>query len=494
MPALAQHSTPTADALSGLSAQDFAFSRLAAFSALFYPELMPAAHHRFLCRKLEAVERGEIRRLMIFMPPGSAKSHYANVMFSAWYVGRNPKSALLVCSASSELAGQWGRRVRNLVQNPVYRGIFHTGLSNDNAAADRWATDQGGQYYAAGVGSNIVGRRADLAILDDPVADREHAESESERERLWEWYRWDFWTRLKPQAAVILIMTRWHEIDLAGLLLEDAKQGGEPWEVISLPALAEANDPLGRGLDEPLWPEWFTSRQFAEARRDPRRWSALYQQRPVPETGLYFQSDWIRWYDQAPARATLQVYGASDYAVTDGAGDFTVHLVAGVDPNDDLYILDLWRRQTTSDKWIDGLLDLGEQWKPLNWAEEQGQILKSIGPFLDKRMNERRVYFSREQFVSIRDKPTRAQSIRGRLAMGKVYLPRNAPWVTDLVAEMLSFPAGRHDDSVDCLSLIGRMLDNMVHGSHPAKPKPPVDRWARTFGTDDSSDGSWKVA
>lgn len=485
---------PRSPLLSNVSAEQLAFSLLPSFAAYMHPELPPARHHHLLCRKLEAVERGEIPRLMVFMPPGSAKSHYANVMFSAWYVGRNPDKALLVCSASSELAGQWGRRVRNLVSDPLYRRIFGVGLANDNAAADRWATDRGGSYYASGVNANIVGRRADLAVLDDPVADRTHAESEPERKKLYDWYRWDFWTRLKPNAAVIIIMTRWHELDLAGLLLEDARQGGEPWEVISLPALAEVGDPLGRAPGDPLWPEWFTASQFTEAQRDARRWSALYQQRPVPEEGDYFKREWLRWYDRLPARDTLHVYGASDYAVTADGGDWTVHVVAGVDPDDNLYLLDLWRGQTASDRWVEALLDLGQRWRPLDWAEESGQILKSIGPFLEQRMNERKVYFSRQQFTSVRDKPTRAQSIRARMAMGKVYFPRSAPWVSGLISEMLSFPAGKCDDQVDGLALLGRLLDTMVGGAHPEPPKKPRDRWADAFGRPDTDSSSWKVA
>lgn len=479
---------------SKVSAEQFAFSLLPSFAAYMHPELPPARHHHLLCKKLMDVEAGRCRRLMVFMPPGSAKSHYANVMFSAWFVGRNPEKALLVCSASSELAGQWGRRVRNLVSDPLYRRIFGVGLANDNAAADRWATDRGGSYYAAGVGANIVGRRADLAVLDDPVADRDHAESETERAKLWEWYRWDFWTRLKPGAAVILIMTRWHELDLGGMLLEDAAQGGEPWEVISLPALAEDADPLGRAPGEPLWPEWFTKQQFTEAQRDARRWSALYQQRPVPEEGDYFKREWLRWYDTPPARATLHVYGASDYAVTADGGDWSVHVVAGVDPDDNLYVLDLWRGQTSSDRWIEAVLDLARQWQPLDWAEETGQIVKSVGPFLQQRMNERKVYFSRQQFTSVRDKPTRAQSIRARMAMGKVYFPKTAPWVAPLVSEMLCFPAGKHDDCVDALALLGRLLDTMVGGARPKPPPKPVDRWAKTFGNRDDDSDSWKVA
>jgi predicted phage terminase large subunit-like protein len=487
MPAFARRSTPTP------SAEDFAFSRLAAFSAMLHPEMPPAAHHRLLCRKLEAVERGECKRLMVFLPPGSAKSHYANVMFSAWFMGRNPKASILVCSASSSLAEQWGRRVRNIVAQPLYQRIFRTTLSSDNAAADRWATSHGGQYYAAGVGANIVGRRSDLACLDDPVADREHADSANEREKLWQWYKWDFWTRLKPEAAVILIQTRWSEDDLAGRLLADAKSGGEQWDVVSIPALAEDDDPLGRAPGQPLWPEWFTSAMFAEAQRNARSWSALYQQRPMPESGDYFRREYLRYYETPPARSTLHVYGASDYAVTADGGDWTVHVVAGVDPDDNLYVLDMWRQRTASDRWVEALLDLADRWRPMDWAEEQGQILKSIGPFLERRANERRTYFSRQQFVSVRDKATRAQSIRARMAMGKVYFPRNAPWTTDLVSELLSFPAGKHDDQCDALALLGRLLDDMVAGSRPTAPKKPTDRWARTFGNTDDHD-SWKVA
>jgi predicted phage terminase large subunit-like protein len=288
-------------------------------------------------------------------------------------------------------------------------------------------------------------------------------------------------------------MTRWSEDDLAGRLLADAKAGGEQWDVVSIPALAEDDDPLGRSAGQPLWPEWFTTAMFAEAQRNARSWSALYQQRPMPESGDYFRREWLRYYEAAPARDTLHIYGASDYAVTADGGDWTVHVVAGVDPDDNLYVLDLWRQRTASDRWVEALLDLADQWRPMDWAEEQGQILKSIGPFLEQRANERRVYFSRQQFVSVRDKATRAQSIRARMAMGKVYFPRNAPWTTDLVSELLSFPAGKHDDAVDSLALLGRLLDDMVAGSRPAKPKAPTDRWARTFGNTDDHD-SWKVA
>src|SRR6185437_9233451 len=191
-----------------------------------------------------------------------------------------------------------------------------------------------------------------------------------------------------------------------------------------------------------------------------------------PDTGDYFKREWLRWYDKAPARETLRTYGASDYAVTASGGDYTVHGVIGVDPDDNIYLLDWWREQTSSEEWVEAALDLMAQWKPLIWAEENGQIIKSVGPFLDRRQRERRVYSYRRQYASASNKPTRAQSIRARIAMGKVYFPSNAAWATDLVSEMLRFQAGKNDDQVDVLGLFGRMLDDLVSGTNPAPVEP----------------------
>jgi len=436
------------------------------------PDTVPAAHHRLLIEKLEAVESGKIARLMVFMPPGSAKSTYASILFPPWFLGRNPGLSVIGASHAGELAERFGRRVRNLVGSGEFRRVFGFGLSGDNAAAGRWETAKGGEYYAVGVDASVTGRRADLGIIDDPVKGRAEADSESIRQRTWDWYKADFWPRLKPGGRIVLIQTRWHVDDLAGRLLEEAEHGGERWEVLSLPAEARADDPLGRVVGAPLWPEWFTADMFATAKRDVRNWSALYQQEPVPDTGDYFKREWLRWYDKEPARETLRTYGASDYAVTASGGDYTVHGVIGVDPDDNIYLLDWWREQTSSEEWVEAALDLMAQWKPLIWAEENGQIIKSVGPFLDRRQRERRVYSYRRQYASASNKPTRAQSIRARIAMGKVYFPSNAAWATDLVSEMLRFQAGKNDDQVDVLGLFGRMLDDLVSGTNPAPVEP----------------------
>ena len=188
-------------------------------------------------------------------------------------------------------------------------------------------------------------------------------------------------------------------------------------------------------------------------------WSALYQQRPAPEEGDYFKAAWLKPYDKLPAIGTMRTYGGSDYAVTADGGDYTIHLVVGIDPEDRMYLLDRWRKQSSSDEWIEAFCDLGIEWKPVGWAEEKGQISAGVGPALDKRQRERKAYCYRQQFPTKGDKAVRAQSIRGRMALEGLYVPSNAPWFAEFQRELLSFPAGKHDDQVDALGLVGQLLD-----------------------------------
>jgi predicted phage terminase large subunit-like protein len=426
----------------------------------------PAAHHRLLISELEKVARGETPRLAIFMPPGSAKSTYTSVLFPAWLLA-NANWNVLAASHTTELAEKWGRRIRNLVsEHSTTLGIS---LAADSQAAGRWSLDSGVEYYAAGVGTGIAGFRAKLGLIDDPIRSRQDADSELIRDRIWDWYINDFKTRLVPRAAEILIQTRWHEADLAGLALNH-----EEWRVISLPALAEPDDALGRALGEPLWSDddYGYGEHLVELSKvtPARTWSALYQQRPAPEEGDYFKTEWLKPYETRPALQTLKVYGASDYAVTADGGDYTVHIVVGIDPDWRMYVLDLWRVQASADRWIEAFCDLVQQWKPIGWAEEQGQIRAGVGPFLERRMRERQAYVARAQFPTRGDKAVRAQSIRGRMELHGLYVPKHAPWYPELRSELLSFPAGKHDDQVDALGLIGQVLGRMTAG---APPKPP---------------------
>jgi predicted phage terminase large subunit-like protein len=317
--------------------------------------------------------------------------------------------------------------------------------------------------YAAGVGTGIAGFRAKLGLIDDPIRSRQDADSELIRDRIWDWYINDFKTRLVPHAAEILIQTRWHEDDLAGRALNH-----ENWKVICLPALAEPNDPLGRQVGEPLWGDdgYGYGEQLRElsANTPARTWSALYQQRPAPETGSFFKEEWLRPYISAPDRKTMATYGGSDFAVTADGGDYTCHVVIGVDPADRLWLLDLWRGQTTSDVWVESWCDLVKMWKPYGWAFEQGQIKSGVGPFLEKRARERQAWTAIETFPTRGDKAVRAQSICGRIAMMGLQVPIKEPWYADLRAELLSFPAGKHDDQVDALGLVGQLLAQMTGG------------------------------
>jgi predicted phage terminase large subunit-like protein len=262
----------------------------------------------------------------------------------------------------------------------------------------------------------------------------------------------------------VVIQTRWHEDDLAGWLQTEHKHEG--WVVLDLPAINDAG--------EALWPEQYDIEALEKIKRalPPRDWSALYQQKPSPETGDYFKREWIHTADILPPRETMLVYGGSDYAVTANGGDYTVHVVVGIDSDGRMWLLDLWRGQASSDVWVDAFCDLVTKWKPIGWAEETGQIKSGVGPFLIKRMMERAAYVARESFPTRGDKAVRAQSIRGRMAMNGLWVKSDAPFLSDLISEMMSFPVGVHDDQVDALGLVGQLMDRMSAGSKPKEEEP----------------------
>lgn len=194
-------------------------------SGVIDPEITPTAtFHQFLLGQLERVSHGLTKRLMIFMPPGYAKTTYASIIFPAWYMGNHPRHRLIGASHTGDLADESGRSVRNIVDDPSYQRVFGFGLSQDTTAAGRWNNSEGGRYYAAGVGGAIAGRRAHLGIIDDPLRGHKDADSEQVRHDLWNWYLTDFRPRLLPGAAIIIIQTRWHEDDLAGRILDPERR------------------------------------------------------------------------------------------------------------------------------------------------------------------------------------------------------------------------------------------------------------------------------
>jgi len=445
---------------------------LLAFTQYTNPNYQAAAHHALIAKKLESVERGDIKRLMILMPPRHGKSELASRRFPAFYIGRNPGKQIIAASYNSDLANDFGREVRNIVASPEFGALFQTSLAADSSAANRWHTGSGGMYVAAGVGTAITGRGADVLLIDDPFKDREEADSELRRQRVWDWYTSTAYTRLMPGGAVVVINTRWHDDDLSGRLLAEQEHGGDQWDVLSLSA-------TDRAETKALWPEWYPLERLMQIKAvlPARDWNALYMQNPIPDDGDYFKANWFGEYDQPPT--DLRKYGASDYAVTDKGGDFTEHGVAGVDQNGNLYVLDWWREQSTSDVWIDAKCDLILKHEPQCWFGEAGPIRRAVEPFLMRRMSDRKAYCRIEWLASIADKPTRARTIQGMASMGKVFLPKSAPWKADLLNQLLRFPAGKLDDGVDVLSLFGRGLQHIggPKKARAASPTPVRTSW-----------------
>lgn len=279
--------------------------------------------------------------------------------------------------------------------------------------------------------------------------------------------------------------TRWHEDDLCGRILPEGYNGesgwikardGEWWFVISVQAIAERpDDILGRQPGESYWPDYVHIKALEQERisQTPRNWSALYQQRPSPEEGDYYKREWFQWYDTLPRHC--HYFGASDYAVTQDGGDWTVHIVGAVTgpkQMESLYLVDYWTGQTSSDVWVEEFIRLVLQWKPLDWAEEQGQISKSLGPYIDTEQTRRRAWTNRKQLAvsGAGDKGARGQAFRALAAQRRVYLPRNAPWAGELLDRLLRFGASSRDDDHDACGLLGRLVYHM-HGMAPPPPE-----------------------
>jgi hypothetical protein len=455
-----------------------------------------AKHHAVIATALERIERGDMRRTIIDLAPRHGKSEAVSRLFPAWVLGRNPRESIIFATYNQDLANDFGRDVRTLIDDPLYAQVFpNTKLKVGSASVDRLELEAGGKMFFAGVGGSITGRGAGLVICDDLTKGRAEADSLVQRDRIWKWFNEVLKTRLLSHRGKILIInTRWTEDDIIGRLLDKTNSyfsapEAKKWKQISLPALAKENDVLGRKVGEALWPEKFPREYLLELRdADPRGFQALYMSSPTPDKGNFFDGDKIRTYTRPtdrPPNDELRFYCASDHAVsTKQDRDKTCLLTVGIDADDNIWLMDdiFWQRSST-DVVVEAMIDIMEKYRPLFWFAERGHISKSIWPFLNKRMLERRVFCSFDQIVPVQDKMTRAQAIRGRISMGKVYLPSFAPWFMDFKQELLRFPFGQHDDAVDAMAYIGLGMA-IQHGmARAAKkdsgPKPYTLGWIK---------------
>ena len=455
--------------------------RLLPFVERFNADYQAGWVHKDICRRLEQFSRDVVAkkspRLMLFMPPRHGKSTLASVSFPAWHLGRNPEHEFISCSYSGSLAMGFSRKVRQLLREPTYKTAFQTRLDPDSQSAEAWLTTGGGGYVAAGVGGGITGKGAHVLVIDDPIKNREDSESENNRSANWDWYTSTAYTRLAPGGGILVILTRWHDDDLAGRLLKAADEGGDVWEVVRYPAVAEEKEEY-RDYGEALHPERYSLKALDQIRSavGPRDWSALYQQNPVSDDGEYFTRDMIQYYDDDEVDPdAMRYYCAWDLAIGKrDRNDYTVGMVVGVNDRDELFVIDAVRGRFDGFEIVERILDLYEEWKPSMVGIEKGHIEMALGPFLEKRIRERGLYeiYIKDLKTGRRDKEARARAIQGRMQQGMVYFPRDAVFTGPLVAELLRFPSGIHDDQVDALAWLGLMMTEFSSYQAPVLHTP----------------------
>ena len=416
--------------------------------ALIGLDRVPAPHHRLMIEKLEDVAEGRCDRLMIQMPPGSAKSTYGSILFPAYFLGRHPTAQIIGTAHTASLADYFGRHVRNVVIE--HGAALGLNVAKASRASARFALAEGGEYFAAGVRGPITGRRGNLILIDDPIKSWAEAESPRLRNALYDWYRAELTARLKPEGRIVLMMTRWHEDDLAGRLMRT--EGG--WTSLVLPALAEANDVLGRPEGAALWPDWEDETAIARRRREvgERAFAALYQQRPRAPESTMFNTGTICVVAEAPL--VVRSIRAWDLAATAEAagrdGDYTVGLKLGLTAENRLAVLDIIRIRVSSAQVEARILAAARADGPtttIALPQDPGQAGLAQVALLTRTLVGFAVVASPETGAKI----MRARAAATQVDAGNVLLVA-APWNDAFLSELRAFPDSAKDDQVDALS------------------------------------------
>lgn len=474
---------------------------LIAFAELMMPDkvepLNPAksrfitkTHHRAIADACEKLERGLIQYLILTAPPRHGKSQMTTIYLPAHYIGRDPYENIIVGCYNDILAKGFGRKIRAVIEHPVYQEIFpDLELAKGGKSVDHMATTADGMIACVGRGGTTTGRGAGLFIVDDPIKDRREAKSQTIRDDVWMWFKDVVETRLMSDTGIIVVMlTRWHDDDIVGRLTNPDnphynEDEAAKWHILNMPALAEEDDPLGRKPGEALWEERFSAEFLRHKQKtNPVGFSALYQQNPTPDDGEYFTREMFRTYSSDRALpANLRMFAASDHSVKTGQrNDPACILIGGVDETGNLWLVDcVWKKMNTLTQ-VQAMLEKQQQHKPVKWWAGRDQISGSIGPFLRREMSRQRTHINLTELADKADKVQKAQPAIAMMNAGQVLFPSHKPWFSRAQTEMLKFDNWPNDDFVDTLANLCRGLERILAAG---RRKPEEKKFARhTFG------------
>jgi len=422
------------------------------FVTQMWPVFISGKHHAIMADAFERVARGELKRLIINMPPRHTKSEFASYLLPAWFLGKFPEKKIIQTAHTAELAVGFGRKVRNLVSSPAFQEVFDTTLSTDSKAAGRWNTGAGGDYFAIGVGGAVTGKGADLLIIDDP-----HSEQEAKQgnpavyDSVYEWYTSGPRQRLQPGGAIIIVMTRWSKKDLTGQILKNSlKDGVNDWEVINFPAILPSGTPL--------WPGFWSLNELEalKAELPVAKWEAQYQQRPTSEEGAIIKREnWRIWEHDTPPPCEYIIQSWDTAFEKSNRSDYSACTTWGVfyQPDDNgeskpnVIILDSFKRRMEFPELKKKAYEMWKEWEPDTLIVEK----KAAGSPLIYEL--RKIGIPLEEYTPSKgsDKIARVNAISDMFASGIVWCPETR-WADELIEELASFPNGDHDDLVDSTS------------------------------------------
>ena len=417
-----------------------------AFVKEMWPEFIEGRHHKEIADKFDQIAKGKIKRLIINMPPRHTKSEFSSFLLPAWMVGRNPKLKIIQSTHTTELAIRFGRKAKTLMDSPEYKKVFETRLREDSQAAGKWETEQGGEYYAAGVGSAITGRGADLLIIDDPHSEQDAMNPEA-LERAYEWYTSGPRQRLQPGGAIVLVMTRWSTKDLTSKLINSQKNlKADKWEVIEFPAILPSN--------KPVWPEYWKKDELegVKASISIGKWNAQWMQNPTAEEGSILKREWWKVWDKPnipPLQHIIQSYDTAfskketaDYSAITTWGVFHPNEDPGEAPH--LILLDAFKERLEFPELRKEALDQYRYWKP------DTVIIEAKASGLPLTYELRKIGIPVINFTPSKgqDKHSRVNAVSPMFESGMIWAP-DEEFADEVIEECASFPYGDNDDLVD---------------------------------------------